>query len=97
MNGNRGGNEMLDCVGGEVMWVHRNGSSSTGVVIVASPEVICPWQLVVSGNGDPSEGRSGWMTNGGETLGNPGEAERAWIVWRLSPVGQFQRGVWLGD
>ena len=38
------------------MWVRKNGSSSGGAVTVAPPEVICPWQLVVSGNGDPLGG-----------------------------------------
>ena len=47
---------MLDCVGGEDMWVYRNGSSSGGAVTVAPPEEICPWQPVLSGNGDLSDG-----------------------------------------
>ena len=46
---------MLDCLGGEDMWVCKNGLSSGGAVIAAHHEVIFPWQLVVSGNG---EGRS---------------------------------------
>ena len=78
---------MLDCVGGEDMWVRRNGSSSGGVLTVAPLEVICPWQLVVSGNGDPSEGKSGWATSGKETPGDRYEAKRVWMVWRPSTVG----------
>ena len=66
------GEEMvLDCVCGEDMWDHRNGSSSGGAVTAALPKVIWPWQLVVFGNGDPLDGRP---ASGKVTPGDPDEA-----------------------
>ena len=38
-----GGCRLLRNVGGEEMWVRRNGSSSGGAVTAAPPGVICPW------------------------------------------------------